>query len=364
MAERAAAHALQAERDGRLSPQVFEAIRDAGFARHFVPARWGGAEGGFDAFLTAVAEVGREDPSAAWCAAIASALGRYAAFLPEDGQRAVWEAGPDALVVGALVPGGEATAASGGWVLRGRWPYVSGIHASDRALLAARVPAEGGGEEVRFLLVPRSSYRIEETWRTVGMRGTGSDTLVLEETFVPREHSFVNDDLLSGREPGTAPGCFTVPLRNVGGLTFAGPVLGAARGALEAWSRSAKRRRSGSGGALDLVLARSAAETDAAELLLSRVARDADRGGLQDEWDGARGQRDQAVAVDLLVGAVNRLMRTGGTGALHRDEDLQRFWRDANAGAAHAVLQWEPAARRFAAASLARSEAASPPARP
>lgn len=356
MSELAAAHALQAERDRRLSPAVFAAIREAGFARHFVPARWGGAEGGFEALLDAVAEVAEGDPSAAWCAAIAAALGRYAGFLPEDGQRAVWRTGPDALVVGGLVPGGEATAVSGGWLVHGRWSYISGIHASDHALLACRVPAAGGAGQVRFLLVPRSAYRIEETWRTAGMRGTGSDTLVLAPTFVPREHSFVDEDLLTGREPGTAPACHTVPLRNVGGLTFAGPVLGAARGALGAWSRVAGRRAAGT--ASELVLARSAAETDAAGLLLSRVARDADRGGLRDEGEGARAQRDQAVAADLLVGAVNRLMRTGGTSALNEDEDLQRFWRDANAGASHAVLRWEPAARRYAAAALAPSGAA------
>ena len=63
-------------------------------------------------------------------------------------------------------------------------------------------------------------------------------------------------------------------------------------------------------------------------------------------------QRDQAAATDLLLGAVNRLVRHGGTNAQHDSEDLQRFWRDANTGAAHAVLQWEPAARRFAAAVL------------
>jgi alkylation response protein AidB-like acyl-CoA dehydrogenase len=352
----AGTHARQAEQDRRLSPKVFEAIRDAGFARHFVPARWGGTEGGFASCLAAVAEVARHDPSTGWCAAIAATLGRMAGFLPEEGRRTVWADGPDALVVGALVPGGEATAEPGGWRLSGRWPYVSGIHSSDFALLACRVPAPGGsgsgsGSEVRFLLVPRAAYRIDETWHTVGMRGTGSHTLVLDPVHVPYVHSFVHTDLLAGRPAkNEEPAPLTVPLRDVSGLTFVGPVLGAVRGALDAWSRAAVHRRRTV--ASELAFARSAAETDAAALLLSRAARDADSGLRGDEATGARAQRDQVAAVDLLLGAVNRLVRHGGTGAQHEGEDLQRFWRDASAGAAHAVLQWEPAARRFASAVL------------
>ena len=348
----AAAHARQAEQERRLSPKVFEAIRSAGFARHFVPAAWGGTEGGFEDCLCAVAEVARHDPSAGWCAAIAATLGRMTGFLPEEGRRAVWAEGPEVLVVGALVPGGQALAEPGGWRLSGSWPYVSGVHSSDCALLACRVPAPGtAAPEVRFLLAPRAAYRVEETWQTVGMRGTGSHTLVLDEPlFVPESHSFVHTDLLAGRPCGDEPAPLTVPLRNVSGLTFAGPVLGAVRGALDAWSLAARARRRSTDG--ELALARSAAETDAAALLLSRAARDADSGGGEDEETGARAQRDQAAATDLLLGAVNRLVRHGGTNAQHDSEDLQRFWRDANTGAAHAVLQWEPAARRFAAAVL------------
>ncbi|MDV9178428.1 hydrolase, partial [Streptomyces sp. W16] len=65
-----------------------------------------------------------------------------------------------------------------------------------------------------------------------------------------------------------------------------------------------------------------------------------------------RAQRDHALAVDLLPDAVNRLARTAGTRAQSESGDFQRFWRDANAAAGHVVLQWEPAARGYAAAVL------------
>ncbi|MFD5081722.1 hydrolase [Kitasatospora sp. NPDC058406] len=348
----ASAHADRAEREYRLGAEVVEAVREAGFARHFVPARWGGDEGGFGTCLDAVSALARHDPSAAWCASIASTLGRMAGFLPEEGRRALWADGPDTLVAGALVPAGTAVLEDGGWRLSGRWSYVSGVDSSDAALLACSVPVPDGApdeRQPRFLLVPRSAYRVEETWRTVGMRGTGSHTLVLDPVHVPVGHTFGHAELLTGRPAGEAPAPLTVPLRDVSGLTFAGPVLGAVRGALSAWSAAAARRKPSA--AAESALALASAETDAAALLLARAAEDADRGA-RDEWSGARAQRDQAAAVELLLAAVNGLARTAGTGALQEDAPFQRFWRDATTGATHAVLQWEPAAHRFATAEL------------
>ncbi|MFF5138956.1 hydrolase [Streptomyces sp. NPDC013157] len=358
----AADHADKAEADRRPTPEVVHAVREAGFARHFVPARWGGTQGTFRRFLDTTAEVAVADPSAAWVASIAASLGRMAGFLPEAGQRAVWAGNPDALVVGALLPGGEATAVAGGWLLSGRWAFVSGIDHADHALLCCPVPVDGDRREVRFLLVPRSAYEIERTWFTVGMRGTGSDTLVLAEpVFVPYGHSFARETLLAGRAEASDAHCHRVPLKSVSGLSFAAPALGALDGALTAWTASQAARRAARAGGLgmsgettateELALARAAGETDAARLLLTRAAADADE-GRPDAAATARAQRDHALAVDLLVAAVDGLLRSSGTRAQQESEPLQRYWRDVHAAAGHAVLRWEPAARAYAALRL------------
>lgn len=356
----AAEHAEKSEADRRLTPEVAEAIREAGFARRFVPARWGGDQGAFTDFLQAVSAVAAGDPSAAWCASISSTLGRMAAFLPHEGQQRVWGDGPDASVVGALVPGGHAVAVPGGWEIGGRWSYLSGIHHSDHALLCCPVPVEGGGSEVRFLLVPRSAYTIERTWFTVGMRGTGSDTLVLDPLFVPVGHTFARSDLVDGTPvTGLDAPCYTAPLMSVSGLSFAGPLLGAAEGALAGWTaanaakraaaaRQGNRISTGTKVSSELALARAAGEVDAARLLLERAAQEADA-GRSGRALATRAHRDYALAADLLTGAVDLLFRTAGTRAASEADPFQRFWRDANSAAGHAVLQWEPAARGFAA---------------
>lgn len=132
--------ARAADRDRRLAPEVVTALKEAGAARHFVPRRWGGREGGFADLITATALIARQCPSAAWCGMLWAAHGRYAARLPEEGQRELWGKGPDTLIAAALAPpAGAARPVPGGWLLDGRWDCVSGVDFSHGVLLAAPV---------------------------------------------------------------------------------------------------------------------------------------------------------------------------------------------------------------------------------
>jgi alkylation response protein AidB-like acyl-CoA dehydrogenase len=110
--------ARAADRDRRLAPEVVTALKEAGAARHFVPRRWGGREGGFADLVTATALIARQCPSAAWCGMLWAAHGRYAARLPEEGQRELWGKGPDTLIAAALAPPARYRAA-GCWTAGG-----------------------------------------------------------------------------------------------------------------------------------------------------------------------------------------------------------------------------------------------------
>jgi two-component flavin-dependent monooxygenase len=349
--------AAAAEASRRLDPGVARAVVDCGFARHFVPSRWGGTEGNFTDYVRAVGEVARADAATGWCAAVFASVARMAGYLPPEGQRFLWADGPDTLIAGALTPRGTAQRFNGGWRLSGKWPFISGIHYAAFTIVCCTV--DDG--EVRYLAVPASSYQIEATWFNVGMSATGSDTLVLDEVFVPQERSFRRDDLLTGRPRTPAAACHRVPLTSVTGLSFATPALGAARGALAEWSAlaAAKRAAGNAGGGTNLLygtdgvvseltLARTSGELDSAQLLLERVAAAADRGELSAE-ERVRAQRDCALVADIAVTAANRLMRAAGTRGQASADSLQRFWRDANSAAGHTVLQFDAAARAYAA---------------
>ncbi|TYB47992.1 acyl-CoA dehydrogenase family protein [Actinomadura chibensis] len=352
-----------AERERRITPETADAVRRAGFLRHFVPRRRGGAGGGFLEYLRAITRVAEGDASAAWVAGVAAAVGRMAAFLPEEGQRALWEGhpdGPDVFLTCALMPGGTAVDAPGGWRVSGTWRFLSGVHYADWALLCCPVPTpRADGPEVRFLLVPKSAYTVEDSWDATGMRATGSDSVVLSDVFVPSAHSFARADLLDGTPREAGDRCHAAPLREVSGLGFAGPVLGAAIAAHRWCVSAAARKRAmappaaaritgGEEASTDLLLAGADLRLAGARLLLEQAARDADEGRRSN-----RAAWVYAYAAETAAACVHDLFAHSGTSAQATSHSLQRHWRDAVAGASHAALRPEPAARAHAADLLA-----------
>ncbi|MFI2212334.1 hydrolase [Streptomyces sp. NPDC020141] len=343
----AAKRAAEAETARQLTPDVVGLVIEAGFARHFVPARWGGAAGGFRPLLDAVAELGESCTSTAWFASLAAGVGRLAAHLPPEGRHDLWHEGPDTVVVGALAPSGRAERVPGGWRVRGEWPYVSGVAYSEWALVCA-LAVTGEKREPRFFAVPRGDYGIADTWFNTGMRATGSNTLTLDDVIVPETRSVPLADLLAGPAEGAEAPCHRVPMKAANGLTLTAPLLGAARGALRHWAALTARRLAGPAAAItgaperipyELVLARSEGETDAAGLLLERVASVLDAGGA-DPVLTARNGRDCALAAELLAGAVDRLMRSSGSRGQSESDEMQRFWRDVVSGSGHSGLQF------------------------
>lgn len=350
----AAVHAETADRSRRLHPEVIRRTVEAGFARHFVPVRFGGLEGTFEEFVAAVATVGRACASAAWCASIFAATPRTAAFLPIAGQEDLWATGPDTLVAGAITPSGVVRPAEGGWSLSGTWGFTSGIDFAEWTLVASMAPRpRGQGHGLYYFAVPRSDYSTIDTWFNVGMRGTGSNTLVLEDVFVPKHRAFSSEEPLSGHNATSSAPCHNVPLKAVSGLAFVVPALGAAQGALSAWIDTIAKKTdmagkpAPAGPSARLTLAQSAGDIDVAELLLMRAAGSADS-GLVGSSTSARNNRDYALAADRLATAVNRLFRATSAGGQGESGVLPRMWRDVNCAVGHPALQLERNAETYA----------------
>lgn len=348
------------EQQHRLSAEAPGSIADAGFARHFVPQRFGGTAGTFSSLLTASAAVAETCLSTAWCATLFAAHGRLASYLPEEGRQALWGRSPDTLISAAIMPPrGEAVPERGGWRISGRWETASGADHADWLLVASRT---GGPDrpEHRVFAVPRKDWTVLDTWRSLGMRGTGSNAVDVEQAFVPASLSFTLDDLDRPQEDGAAR-CHRVPYLMVGALMFAAPIVGAAQGALDAW-RSAAVRRGGGGGApapvrrteTDKVLAESSAQIAAARLLLERAARRADAAEAT-QLLAAENRRDAVMAVTWCAAAADRLFHASGSRAHRDDSPLQRHWRDITTAASHGALGLDAAATGYAAASLGPS---------
>ena len=344
----AARHAAGADATRSLDPEVVDGLRAAGFARHFAPARWGGAEGGFGELTRAVLALGEVCAATAWVASLSAYSSRFAAHLPEDGHAELWggQNGADAFVVAGLVPTGQAVAAAGGgWRLNGSWTYVSGVEFADWALLCAPVPAQPSDTppELRFFALPRGQFEIRPTWDSIGMRATGSHTVVVDDAFVPAHLSFPRAHMITGENTASAAPCHTVPFQAVGGVTFIAPAVGAASGALSAaLSAIARKRRTPS---IDLELVRASGRIDVSRHLVEQNAHVLDAAVFSPALM-ARNERNVTFAAELCADAVNDLIRATGTSGLSESAPIQRFWRDVIGMTSHVALRYETAAVR------------------
>lgn len=346
----AAAGAAEADLTRRLSPEVLDGIRTAGFARHFVSADLGGTEGTFAELADAIVAVGAGCASTAWCASLSASSARFASHLPPAGHQELWEDGPDVVIATALPPQGRAVAVAGGHRLTGRWTYVSGIDIAEWVLLCGLVAADVGGEpQARFFAVPRGAFTVIETWDSIGLRATCTQAVVVEDLLVPAHRGFPRAELAGGHNAWSTVHSHNVPFQAVGGLTFIAPALGAAVGALRACVATLSGKRHSSAADLDLV--RASGRIDAARLLVAQNSAVLD-GRDFTPTSMARNERNAAFAADMLATAATELQRAAGTSGLSESGALQRFWRDITGATSHVALRYETAAVTTYSAAL------------
>jgi alkylation response protein AidB-like acyl-CoA dehydrogenase len=220
--------------------------------------------------------------------------------------------------------------------------------------------ADGAKFVPAFLLVPMSDYVIDDTWNVVGLAGTGSKTLVLDDVFVPEHRVLSFADTTSGSTPGAAlysdNPAYSIPMLCNIPSCLASTAVGAAAGALEDYvARTGKRITRGAvAGAnnrmaefptIQLRVAEAAASTDAARELLLRdlraraaTVRDGRAVSVEDRIVSRRGQ---AFSVSLALRAIEALNASTGGAGLDLSNPVQRAWRDVNAVGRHISMNWD-----------------------
>lgn len=355
----------QAEAERRLPASSSRALMDAGLARILAPRRFGGHELPLTAWFDVVREISAVDASHGWCASLIVHHPHYIAQFPEDAQKEVWANGPDVAVATAIAPVIAVTETDGGYLLSGRTAWASGVHHADWSIVAGMLPGTHPPEHT-FFLIPGSDYTIEQTWDTVGMRGTGSDTIVVQNAFVPQARVLKLSDVREGRAPGGplhAAAYYRTPWVTYAPATFAAPILGAARGALEWYlDWTATRTKAQGSRVADLTgtqfkLSQAAANLDAAELLIRR-ALELSGSGAEIGLDlRARCTRDYSRAAQLALDSVDLLMGMSGSSGFANGQPIQRVWRDLHLAASHVSLSPEQNYQHWARTRLGMERA-------
>jgi alkylation response protein AidB-like acyl-CoA dehydrogenase len=178
------ANAQRTEDERRIAEQNIEALTDAGVFRMTVARHFGGYESSVPTQFDVLAEIAVGCPSTSWVATILTAMLWQVGMFPDETQDEVF-ADPRVRVASVFAPAGRASTVDGGVVVSGRWPFNTGCLHSQWAILTALVADDGGGAAPASLLIPYSELTILDDWYASGMAGTGSNTTVADEVFVP-----------------------------------------------------------------------------------------------------------------------------------------------------------------------------------
>ena len=356
-----AARAADTERNRRVPDESIAELREAGLFKLTQPLEYGGYEQDFDLLNELIIEISAACASTGWVCGVFTCHQWMLATCEPQAQQDIWGSDPDALLCGSYAPAATAQVVEGGYRLTGRWSFASGCDNAQWAFCAAIMPqGEGKPPRAGFLLVPNSDYRIDDDWHVIGLAGTGSKTLVLDDVFVPAHRVLFFDEATAGRTPGARHYArnpiYTIPMLPNVSSCIVSPAIGAAQGALEhyvAMVGTRTTRGAVAGGAskmaefptIQIRVAEAAASVDAArEILLRdlrRRAATARTGRLATVEERIESRRGQAFAVKLSLAAIEALNSSTGGRGLNVENPIQRAWRDVNAVGRHFSFNWD-----------------------
>jgi 3-hydroxy-9,10-secoandrosta-1,3,5(10)-triene-9,17-dione monooxygenase len=366
----------QETEDARVVPaESVKSLEETGFFRLLQPKSAGGLEADPVTFFTAVRLIASACGSTGWVASVVGVHPWQLALFPPQAQDDVWGADPATRMSSSYAPTGKAKlvkgggeVGGGGYQLNGRWSFSSGCDHASWVLLGGIV-TDDAGQPVDFctFLLPASDYTIDDVWDTVGLRGTGSNDIVVDNAFVPghRALSFTGVTKIAcpGHQVNPGP-LYRIPFGSIFSYAITTPIIGMATGAYAAHVDYQRQRvrasyvgqRSAEDPFAQVRIAEAAALIDAAWLALERDMTELMGHATSNEKIPLplrlRTRRDQVTGTGQAIRAVDLLFENSGGRALKLGTPIQRFWRDAHAGRVHAINDPERALSTFGRGEL------------
>lgn len=363
--DRIRSRADRTEGERIVSTETIQDLMDAGLFGVITPKMFGGSELGFATLVDVTAEIASACGSTGWVYGVLAGHSWMLNLFPLEAQREVMSA-ERVLTATVFRLGGTVTEVEGGYrLVNGDGRFCSGIDHVQWVIVGNAVQREGQPPEPRFFVVPREDIEIVDDWFTAGMRGTGSRSIRIAETFIPAHRSVSVKDMMSGMADETgsvrAP-IYRMPFQNVTPFSLVGAPLGMARAAVRSFSEGLAVRlatfsseQAAEQSATFARVAESVAEIDAALAVVREDARrvdSADDPRSISDLDWARIPRDWAYAAQKARYAVNALFEAAGGSGIYNSSELQRIWRDVNSAAQHFAFTWDSAMTSYGRAVI------------
>lgn len=336
------AAADEIERTRRLPAALLTRLHDARLSRMLLPRAFDGEEVEPGAYLQAIEEVARHDASVAWNLFVANSAALMAAHLEPDTARTIF-APANALIAWGPPNATVATIVPGGYRVSGRWDFASGcrsatwmgVHCMTADPDGAPQLNQFGKPTIRTLLFPADNATLIDTWDTIGLRGTASDSYTVDDLFVSDAFSGTREEPEARREPGPL---YAIPMQALYAIGVAGVALGAAGAMLDAFKAlAADKTPRGLGRLADSAAVQSgvalaevrlgAARAYALETLVEICARAPAEGAIGVE-DRARIRLSASNAIHGAIDVADWVYKRAGVSAIFKGGAFQRPFRD------------------------------------
>ncbi len=324
----------------------------AGLFSMVVPTELGGEGFGLDTLVDATRILAHGCPASAWTLSFFAMHSWLLARFDEAARSEFFTPGrPFALTPAPLAPTGTMRHVDGGFRVTGSWEWATGVMHSEWVMVHALV--EGPDLATRFVVVPSTDVTIDDVWFTSGMRATGSNTVRLDDVFVPEHRTAAGSDIMVGARRLAGDGLAGLPVAPVLALMAAAPALGAVESAVDHFRGRLSERvlaytlgeRAKDHAGAQIRLGTAMAELAATQALFDRTIEDL----TTTAGRGDAATVDQRVAARLAAASTVRAARTiigaigeaAGASVYRSEVPFQRLQRDVEVLKGHVIFDWD-----------------------
>jgi len=317
------------DRDGAIAVDGFQQLRAGGLSRALVPVEFGGGGASHEEMGEALRELARHDPATAVAFSMhAHVLGaqvwRHHHGLDASGVFAKVVDGAILISTGAsdwVGSTGTARRVDGGYRVSARKGPASACEVGQILVTSIRWDDAPDGPQVLHCAVPFSAdgVRIDPTWDTLGLRATGSHTVVLDDVFVP-------DAAVSLVRPADQWHPIWNTVLSVALPLIMAAYLGIADRAVELATASVAGRSEPH--VFQLVGEMMNAYTTATDTVAAMFAASDNFRFANTDEHVARTLSRKTVAADALIETVRLAIEVAGGYGYTRQSDLERLYRD------------------------------------
>lgn len=320
--------------------QLFEVIK---------PKKYGGFEMDPQVFYEICAILAEGCMSTGWVYGVVGVHNWQIALFDPQAAEDVWGEDTSKLIGSTYMPKGQVTPVEGGFKFSGRWGFASGCDHVDWIFLGGLIFGDEGPPEYRTFMVPREDFEIVDTWHVIGLKGTGSKDVVVEDAFVPEHRTHRGSDGFNCDNPGKhafPQDLYKLPFGQIFVRAVSTAAIGALQGALDAFvdfgavqvgnmgSKTAEQPPA------QEAVASASREIDEMKLVMNRnfeVLMDRVRAGKPlDNIEQRVHFRDQAAqVVERCANQAYKLFSVSGGRGIFEDFDVNRHMMDIFAARAH-----------------------------